>query len=201
MTSFSIILLSRAVCALLAICCVLGIEAQPSEFHIYKGEEKVGNILVDRTELDDQIRYRMDSYSEFSLIWTQEVRTSVFTEYLRGAISHCYSSIKVNGSIRDSSYMRTGSTSRDCYVHPDQAAECGPGTDWSTARMYFEEPVNARWIYVESVLKDCPLERSGPGRYTLTFPNDTRNHYVYRHGVLYEIQVIRPLFDLVFRRA
>ena len=175
--------------------------AQPSEFHIFKDEEKVGNIKVDRTERGPQVRYEMDSYSEFSLIWTQEVRTSVVTEYMNGSISYCHSSIKVNDSIRDSSYMRLGGPSVDCYVHPDRAADCGSGTDWTTARMYFEEPVGERSIYVESVLKDCPLVSSGPGNYTLTLPNDNRNHYIYRNGILYEIQVIRPFFDLVFRRV
>ncbi len=201
MHSFPINLLARTIGALISLLSVLGSEAQRSEFHIYKGGEKVGNILVGRSEAGEQVRYTMDSYSEFSLIWTQEVRTRVVTEYLRGSIDHCYSSIKVNGSIRDSSYMRSSNTDNDCYVHPDRPAECGPATDWSTARMYFEEPVGTRSIYVESVLKDCPLENSGPGRYTLTFPNDVQNHYVYRNGVLHEIQVIRPLFDLVFRRA
>ncbi len=88
-----------------------------------------------------------------------------------------------------------------CYVHPEQLEQCSSKGEWTTARMYFEEPVNATQIYVESVLRSCPLISSGPGKYTLTFPNDTKNHYVYKNGVLQEVQVIRPLFDLVFRKV
>ena len=175
--------------------------AQRSEFHIYKGDEKVGNILIDRRMQGEAVHYRMESYSEFQLIWTQAVRTSVVTEYLNGTINYCHTSIKVNDAIRDSSFMRLGGTSTECYVHPEKASNCGPGNDWTTARMYYEEPVRARSVYVESVLADCVLETSGPGTYTLTFPNDTKNHYIYRNGILHEIQVIRPFFDLVFKRA
>src|SRR5688500_6563412 len=188
----------RTACVFLTFAMVsIGI-AQRSEFHIYKGDEKIGNIHVDRREQGDLVRYHMDSYSEFSVLWTQEIRTSVVTEYFNGKISYCHSSFKVNDSIRDSSYMKLVGAGADCYVHPDRASDCKSGDDLTTARMYFEEPINASMIYVESVLTDCPLVRSGPGNYVLTFPNDTQNTYSYRNGVLHEILVVRPLFDLVF---
>ncbi|MDQ3100653.1 MAG: hypothetical protein M3R08_04650 [Bacteroidota bacterium] len=187
--------------------CFLGIamlqvaNAQRSEFAIFKGSDKVGSIQVARSSAGDRVLYRMDSHSEFSIIWTQVVKTSVLTEYTRGVLTYCHSFLKVNDDVRDSSYMNTKGGAVQCYVHPEMLEQCDIRGEWTTARMYFEEPVSTTQIYVESVLTSCPLISSGPGNYTLTFPNKTQNHYVYRDGILQEVQVIRPLFDLLFRKV
>lgn len=176
-------------------------QAQRSEFHIFKGEDQVGSIQVERSQNGERIHYSMDSYSEFNIIWSQVVRTSVISEYHKGMLTYCHSFLKVNDDVRDSSHMSMRSGSARCYVHPDVLEQCSSTGEWSTARMYFEEPVNATLVFVESILRPCPLIASGNGTYTLTFPNNTKNHYFYRNGELQHIQVIRPLFDLLFRRA
>jgi hypothetical protein len=45
------------------------------------------------------------------------------------------------------------------------------------------------------------LAKVGAGIYELTLPDGHVNRYVYRNGVLHEIQVDRLFFDLVFRRV
>ena len=78
---------------------------------------------------------------------------------------------------------------------------CERATQWTTSRLYFEEPAGQSIVFVESVLKDCPLICSAPNTYTLTFPNGNVNRYVYKGGSLQEIHVERTFLDLVFRRV
>jgi hypothetical protein len=66
--------------------------------------------------------------------------------------------------------------------------------------MYFEEPIGQQRIFVESVLRYCPLQHLGGGEYRLTLPDDKVNRYVYKDGRLEEIHVDRNFFDLVFKR-
>jgi hypothetical protein len=185
--------------AMLAMPCAM--RGQQGGFHIFKGSEQVGTIAVSRTVNNHRVRYSMVSHSEFTIIWKQVVRTIVTADYEHGELTACHTAMRVNDAVRDSSSMVQRGGQAHCYVHPDERVARALPTSWTTARMYFEEPVDRRSIFVESVLQECSLQRTGEGRYTLTFPNKTRNHYLYQDGVLQEIHVVRPLFDLVFRRV
>lgn len=167
-------------------------------FDILRSGKVLGHVTALVQEKGGHKRYLMTSTSEFSLGWKQRVNTVVSTEYLHGELIACHSRVMVNQSLRDSSLMARGS--ERCFVYPEQAFSCERATQWSTARMYFEEPLGQRTVFVESVLRDLPLERTGPGAYTLTFPDGKQNHYLYEAGKLREIQVDRTFFTLVFRR-
>lgn len=167
-------------------------------FDILRGGKVLGHVTALVNEKAGHKRYLMTSMSEFSLGWKQRVNTLMSTEYLHGELIACHSRVLVNQSLRDSSLMVRGSGR--CYVYPEEAFTCERTTQWSTARMYFEEPVGQRLVFVESMLRDLPLERTGPDSYTITFPDGKQNHYVYEAGLLREIKVERTFFTLLFRR-
>lgn len=174
--------------------------AQEARYSILKGSSEVGAIAVSREVTGGSVDYRMDSRSEFDLIWPQRVRTMVRTSYQNGLVHGCQTMVYLNGSLRDSSHMRTMDGRAHCFVHPDDRFQQDADHQWTTARMYFEEPLLQDTILVESVLQPRPLLRTGAGRYTLVMPNGDKNHYVYRGGVLMEVHVDRTMVDLLFRR-
>jgi hypothetical protein len=178
---------------------VLDCAGQITRFQVLKADELVGNVIAMRMPTATGTVYTMTSHCELDIIWSQVVRSSARAEYIDGALTSCHTSMRVNDSVRDSSSMMKGVD--QCFVHPKTAFTCTRATQWTTSRMYFEEPVGQPIVFVESVLQDCPLVRSAPGTYTLTFPNGNVNHYVYKAGILQEIRVDRSFFDLVFRRA
>lgn len=173
--------------------------AQIARFHVLKADEVIGHVIASRQPLPNGELYTMVSHCEVDLVWRQRIRSSLRTEYANGELASCHTSLRVNDAVRDSSCMVRGA--EDCFVHPKAPFDCVRSTDWTTSRLYYAEPVGQSMIFVESVLRECPLRRDGPGTYTLTFPNGHVNHYVYRDGILQEIRVKRPLMDLVFRRA
>jgi len=173
---------------------------QQIRFDIWKGDAIVGSILAKHTVHDDRTQYLMTSYSELSLITKQVVRTTVAAEYRHGHMSTSYTQVNVNGTMRDSSRYVPGEAEATCYVHPDEHFIHSEPVTWTTARMYFEEPVGQRSIFVESVMKTCPMKHLGAGRYQLTLPGGKVNTYTYANGKLEEIHVDRSFFDLVFKR-
>lgn len=176
------------------------VRAQDAGYRIYKGDQEVGSIRVSRSVSAEHVEYSMTSSAAIDVVWKQRVRTAMVTRYRKGRIHAVHTTVRVNDALRDSSNMVTGTDAAWCYVHPGSFFQRSGSAEWTTARMYYEEPVDESMIFVESVLKDCPLVRTAADRYTLTMPNNNKNHYVYREGVLQEIQVDRPLIDLVFRR-
>jgi len=196
------LLLRPAFVALLLTCiCGSEVRAQKTSFDVLKGDDVVGKILASRSVAGDRTTYLMTSFSEFDIIWKQTVKSVAATEYVDGSLRSCHTNMSVNGTLRDSSRMHAVDDETHCFVHPDQRFLCDGTVEWTTARMYFEEPVDQKTIFVESVLKHCPLVRVAPGLYRLTMPGDKVNSYAYKNGVLQEIHVDRSFFDLVFRRV
>lgn len=183
----------------LALLAVHGL-AQQDRFDIWKGDAIIGSVLAKRVVNEERTHYVMTSYSELDIVWKQVVRSLVWTEYRNGSVSSCHTHVKVNGSVRDSSHFAPKADEMHCFVHPDERFVHEGRVEWTTARMYFEEPVGQRSIFVESVLRQCPLKKTGPGTYQLVLPGDKVNTYTYRNGRLEEVHVDRNLFDLVFKR-
>ena len=175
--------------------------AQPSTFAIWKGDNVVGKVHVDRKVQGERTQYVMTSRAEVQVLWTQRIRTSASTEYHGGRLTSCHTAVNVNNELRDSSRMHGADGRWSGYLHPGRTVPVTCRNPWSTARMYYEEPHGQKTVYVESVLEDCPLMRISEGVYQLTLPDGHVNRYVYRNGVLQEVQVDRLFFDLVFRRV
>jgi hypothetical protein len=121
-------------------------------------------------------------------------------EYTGETLRACMSSIHVNGTVRDSSHMMTDAEGLRCHVYPGPVFRRTEALPWTTARMYFEEPIGQESVFVESVLTPCSLRTIDPSSYLLTFPNGAESRYVYVAGELQEIHVDRTFIDLLFRR-
>ncbi|MBK8339830.1 MAG: hypothetical protein IPK99_07445 [Flavobacteriales bacterium] len=180
---------------------VLSASAQDGTFEILKGGEVVGHILVGRTISGDRISYKMTSKSEIDIVWTHHVRTALATEYVGERVIYCCGTIHVNDGVRDSSQMRAIGEKALCYIHPGEVFAATVTNEWTSARMYYEEPIGQDSIFVESRLRDCPITRIGDGEYRLVLPGNHANFYIYRDGVLREVRVNRTWLDLVFRRV
>lgn len=175
--------------------------AQEVGFHILKDRTVVGSIKAIRRDSGASTIYVVSSYSQMAVVKKQVVRSNLAAEYRQGRPYSCFSSFHLNGSLRDSSYMRTQGSLLSCYRYPDERFEVGRASAWTTSRMYFEEPAGQSTVFVESVLKECRLQSTAPGVYVLELPGNRTNTYRYAGGRLMEVQVDQPLLKLTFRRA
>lgn len=190
---------SHFVAVLALVCC--GAQAQNGTFQILHGDQVVGSIVVERSIKGNSTAYSMVSLSSFVLVWKRSIRTTMTTQYINGQVTDCHSAVRMNNTVQDSSRLRTVAGKGLYFIHPSAVYGADlPTNAWTTARMYYEEPTGIASIFVESALKDCPLDLIAAGEYRLTLPNKTRNHYIYRNGTLQEIRVDRGWVDLVFRR-
>lgn len=190
--------------AFLCICLLISSQAwsegrsEQARFHIERGNKLIGQVLALKHSVGERTNYVMTSRAEFSLAWKHVVSTHGTTEYRNNEIYACTTAVSVNNALRDSSHMARGSD--HCFVYPEAPFRCDRNTNWTTARMYFEEPLHQKHIFVESALRSLILQPQGEGRYLLYFPNGNTNLYVYKGGKLHEVHVKRTLVDLVFRR-
>lgn len=173
--------------------------AQRTNFDVYKGDVVIGRVVAMRSTYAERTIYVMTSHSEFNILWKHVVRSSAQSDYENGVLVSCHTSVRVNNAVRDSSSMKR--SSGQCYVHPGVPTDCDQVNPWTTARMYYEEPVGLTSIFVESLLSDRPLKKTGPETYSLELGKNHTNHYRYVGGILQEVRVNRAYVDLIFKRT
>ncbi len=173
---------------------------QQVEFIVRKNGKIVGGITALRKPQEKRTVYAVSSYSELDLVKKQVVQSSLGIEYRNGRPYSCFTSFRLNGGLRDSSQMHKTEEGLACFVYPRERFLLNSTPAWTTARMYFEEPVDQTTIFVESVLRECALSRQAPGVYVLDLPGNKSNTYHYVKGALQEVEVVRPMLNLVFRR-
>jgi len=176
--------------------------AKDGVFEILHNKKVLGTIDVLRIAKGDSITYSMISRSDFTLLWKRQVLTVARTLHIAGQVTNCLTTVHESGALRDSSALRCIGGRGLYVIHPDKvyAADL-PKNTWSTARLYYDEPIGQDSIFVESELAECAIERIAPGEYILKLPNKEKNHYIYRNGILQEIRVDRGWLGLVFRRV
>jgi len=175
--------------------------AQSLRFNIVKGGDVIGSIRAERDVKDDGTFYSMVSNSEFSIVWSNTVQSTTETEYRKGLMHRCGASMHVNKSIRDSSNMVRIGDQAHCYIHPNKRFIHSGDVAWTTARMYYEEPIGQSRIFVESEMVFCRFEAIGANIYRLHLSDGKLNEYTYLRGELREVKVIRTFFDLYFKRV
>ncbi len=180
---------------------VSSVAGQSISFDILKGKDVIGNIRADRIVKGESILYSMVSNSAFNILWKNTVQSTTITHYLSGSMYSCGAFMRINDSMRDSSNLSRIEGQANCYVHPNKRFIHSGEVTWTTARMYYEEPVGQPRIFVESEMAFCTLENTGNNTYRLLLSEGKVNHYTYASGLLKEVKVIRSMFDLFFRRA
>lgn len=175
--------------------------AQPLHFNILKGGDVIGAIVAERNVHGEGTFYSMVSHSEFNLLWSNTVQSTTATAYVKGILHSCGAFMRVNKTMRDSSNMVRIGDQAHCYIHPDKRFIHTGAVEWTTARMYYEEPLGQTRIFVESEMAYCKFEPIGTNTYRLHLSDGKVNEYRYLRGELREIKVIRRLFDLYFKRV
>jgi hypothetical protein len=175
--------------------------AQQEGFTIWKDGRQVGAITAIRRSTGPDATYAVSSVSELALVTKHQVSSTLAMSYRNGSPWSCFTALRVNGTLRDSSLMKPGTEGLECYVHPNERFMQGAVHPWCTARLYFEEPVGQQGVFVESLLQERPVKDLGEGLYQVDMTGGKTNTYRYVGGVLQEVEVDRPLLKLVFRRG
>ena len=121
--------------------------------------------------------------------------------YENEAVKTSFLGIYMNNDLEDSSSINLDQNKYNCYRYPDDRFALN-STEllFTTAKLYFHEPVGIQRIYSERFLQYCSLEPKGNHKYKLNLPNGRVNYYTYGDDKLVEILVDRTWFNLEIRQ-
>ena len=174
--------------------------SQTLTYGIYRGDDEIGVIVASVKSGNDQVEYYVDSDATFRVIWKYNRTTDLDVVYSKDVLVSSTNQIFLNQKLKECAKVKMVDGSYRCTFDPDDSFVQEPEILFSTARLYFQEPVGIDEVYSEAYLEFAPLQDMGENIYELTLPGDRINHYVYENGQLMEIRVFRTWFNLTFKR-
>ncbi len=179
--------------------CSLAGNSQTLKYSIYRGSSKIGEIVASRAKSQHVCRYDVTSFASFRVILKYERKTSMKVSYRHNILETGESKTYMNGELEESSLTRRSHNAYVGLTLGGDTLHLPHPIRYSTAMLYFQEPVGVREVYAESYLALCPMEPAGKNRYKLTLPGGKINYYTYKGGVLTEVLVERSWFNIYFR--
>lgn len=111
------------------------------------------------------------------------------------------SGVYMNNDLQDSTALNQQLNSYNVYRYPNERYKIDSvDMGFTTAKLYFKEPVGINEVYSERFLQYCPLEVVGGHKYKLNLPDGKTNYYRYEDQKLVEVSVDRTWFNLEIRK-
>lgn len=176
--------------------------AQKHTYSIHVAGKEIGEVTASLTESGHTQTYEIISDATLKIFWKRYNRkTSSFVIYQNEAVKTSFAGVYMNNNLEDSAAINLDQNSYDCYRYPDERFVLNDTeVHFTTAKLYFQEPVGIQKIYSERFLKFCPLEVRGDHKYKLSLPNGRANYYTYANSTLIEVFIDRTLFNIKFRQ-
>lgn len=180
---------------------VCTLHAQSLYYDIYKGDDRIGEITVEKNVFPQGVHYSASSVAKFRIIFKNEYVSHTAATYVNDELTEAESRIVLNDKIREHNISQKKGSFYHYTQHEEETVKKAEGPfQYSTVAMYFSEPAaGVKQVFSENYQMLCDLKKIGPDSYELSLPDGKTNQYFYKDGKLVEIKVFRTFVDLSFR--
>lgn len=169
-------------------------------YDIYKGDDRIGEITVEKNTSPQGIHYSASSVAKFRLIFKNELTTYTAASFVDEELVQAVSKIELNDKIREYNTTQKQGHFYHYTQHEEDAFKKSEAPFLiSTVMLYYAEPSGVQQVFSENYQVLCELKKIGPHSYELSLPGGKINQYFYEDGKLLEIKVFRTFVDLSFR--
>lgn len=174
--------------------------AQKLFYDIYKGEDRIGEIIIDKIEVDNKVHYEANSEANFRVLFKNRLLTHNSANFVDNELVYAKSEIILNDNVRNHNITKREGEHYSFFKHPDDKIKRkqAPFVNCTVA-LYYEEPTGLTGVFSENHQQVCALKSIGDHAYEMELPGGKINQYFYKNGKLVEIKVIRTFVDLSFR--
>jgi hypothetical protein len=169
-------------------------------YDIYKGDDRIGEIVVEKVIQGSKVHYEANSEASFRLIFMNDLTTNTAADFINNELSYSMSKITLNDKTREHTITKKEGHFYNYYKHKEENYKKKESPfRISTVTLYYSEPAGVKQVFSENYQQLCDLKVIGTNAYELTLPGGKINQYFYKNGRLVEIKVFRTFVDLSFK--
>ncbi|MFM1876221.1 MAG: hypothetical protein RL266_1958 [Bacteroidota bacterium] len=151
----------------------------------------IGTYLVSRTDIDGASTFRVENNSAAGLIRKAEHRSVLLSLFDENKLVSSELKTWVNEKLESSSELKWNGNQ---YVKNDgdRVEEIGQQmVTYSSACVFFEEPVERTTLFYERYGKELEVEKVGDHKYEVKLPNGSKEQYTYHNGEVVMVEIVQ----------
>lgn len=169
-------------------------------YEIYKGEDRIGEITVEKKAEGNTVHYEANSEANFRVLFKNRLITHTSSRFVDKELVYARSEITLNDKVRESGTTKKEGNYYNFFKHPDTNVKRKEAPFLiSTTVLYYFEPSGVEEVFSENYQQLCKLKNIGAHAYELALPGGKINQYFYKNGKLVEVKIIRTFVDLSFK--
>ena len=178
------------------------LSGQQHRYSVHRGGKEIGEISASLKETMYTKTYQILSDVSFKVLWKKyNRRTSNLVVYQEESVKTSHCGVYMNEDLQDSTTMDKVRNSYRVFKYPgDHYMLDNIELDFTTAKLYFQEPVGIENVYSERFLQSCRLEDQGDHTYNLHLPDNQAHSSTSQDRQLVAVSIERTWFNLEFRR-
>lgn len=175
--------------------------SQQHTYSVIKGNKKIGSLSVTRANEQNKIKYSIWSEARTGFILNIKINVLIEEWFEKGELVHSKFIRKVNGiEIINNEVEKF----KDIYTlkqKGDYTKTLSSDIKYTTASMYFIEPVNMPFVYSENYQQLIQVIDFGKNKYLVEFPDGNRSYYTYRNGICTTVEAHTSWSVVFFKLA
>lgn len=159
----------------------------------------IGTYLVNRTHVNGVAHFRVETNTAAGLIRRSEHKSVMLSSYQNDKLISSDLKTWINQKLESSMVICWDGCQ---YIKQGEIEQPDIGINritFSSACLYFEEPLHKTSLFYEKYGKDLKVSRTGSHQYEIELPNASVERYTYEAGKLTFVEIVRSFATITLK--
>lgn len=177
----------------------LSAQSQLMVYDVVKGSKNIGNVTVEISNENDQVKYHITSLVNFKILFSFSVKYQMEEKFFEGKLTWGKAHNTLNDRIQKESEVYINSEGTYVFNIDGVASNTSENKiTYSVSKLYTDEPIGKNKVFSQSFGRYLTLTKTDEHTYELVSPDGT-NYYTYENGICKEVKVSRDFATFYFR--
>jgi len=159
----------------------------------------IGTYSVNKTDINGTSNFRVETNTAAGLIRRAEHKSVMISSYEQSKLISFDLKTWVNQKLESSSGICWDGNQYVKQNGADLPQVCVKMVTYSSACLYFEEPVNMDSLFYEKYGRELELSEFGDHQYEIELPNASKERYTYQNGKLNSVEIVQSFATITLR--
>ncbi len=168
--------------SLLLIMLSICVDAETLHYTVVHDNKSVGKIRIDKITTNDIVQFNFESNVHIKMLISINVYDKMDVMFKNNQLMKSYLYRTLNGNVRVKNVATWNGHAYTQTSKDNNTTTINHKIYYTTASLYYYEPINYTQVYSEKFQKMIPIKPAGNNRYVLELPNGNKAYYSYANG-------------------
>lgn len=170
------------------------------EYEVIVYNKTIGTFSAVKTQVADNAEYKLTTSISTRIFKKIEFDFAMMSSYHGTKLIHADLKNYMNKELRKSSTVDFDGSKYLIKTDKKTMTHNESDVSYSSASLYFEEPINRKVLFSENYGINLPIKKIGDHKYMVKLPNGDENFYTYKNGEVVNVEFDKSIINVKMRR-